>query len=197
MLSVLKGEPNIISLQDTFYEGDYFNMIMDYYPTGDLQTSIKRKYIQLGEDNYRIFINKLVDPIYRIHKKDIVHLDIKPANYLHNYINDDYTLIDFNLAKRTKQQNYYSLNNTEVCGTSGYISPEVYRGFYSKSSDIYSLGCILLNILQPGKTVDKIDFSKKILVSEISGLNRLIIECLQPNHNDRPTIYDIKNELQN
>ena len=129
ILSVIQNYKNIIHIEDSFSDKDMFYMMMNYYPRGDLQTHIRNKNVVIT--NYKDFVRKLINPLCVVHSHNIVHLDIKPSNYLLNYYNNDYTLIDFNLSKKVKSNSsYYELYHTDVCGTSGYISPEVYRGQY-------------------------------------------------------------------
>ena len=51
--------------------------------------------------------------------------------------------LDFNLSK-IHNSNYYEPEKIPtVIGTQPFIAPEIYEGYYCKSSDMYSLGCIL------------------------------------------------------
>lgn len=72
-----------------------------------------------------------------MHNKDIVHLDLKPANIL---VDGDgiVRLCDFGLARKT---NGYKLES--ICGTRPYMSPEMLLSLgYTYSTDIWVSNCI-------------------------------------------------------
>ena len=84
-----------------------------------------------------------------IHKKGVVHRDIKLDNILINKIEEEeyhIKLADFGLAD-------FISNNKDgklklKCGTPGYVAPEILRNEgYSQKCDIFSLGAVLYNLL--------------------------------------------------
>ena len=97
----------------------------------------------------KIFLN-IVKSLQLLHKKRIIHCDIKPENVL---IGNDFNirLIDFGYSE------YVSKNNNIIHSTSGsdtYCSPEIRRsymeGYDGIKSDIFSLG-VLLFVIRVGK----------------------------------------------
>lgn len=97
-------------------------------------------------------------------KNNIVHRDIKPGNVVYNYCSNkegyylpgcgDAYLIDFGTSVhelgdevRGKNDDIYQLlsrHTKSVCGTNGYIAPEVLLGDKATNdSDKWSLGCLL------------------------------------------------------
>jgi serine/threonine protein kinase len=109
-------------------------------------------------------IVSLIDSLIDCHQKNIVHFDLKPENIMINYdstLGYSLHIVDFGLAvdfdRRARYINY--------SGTVQYISPKVrflfiqsglMRGIdsnygtlekQSKMCDIYSLGCVIFNIL--------------------------------------------------
>lgn len=85
-------------------------------------------------------------------RKGIVHRDLKPENILLNSKvkgNFDIRIADFGFAMiiNDPKLKYYEDNNT-VCGTAGYIAPEVLDGKgYHLKSDIFAVGSILFSML--------------------------------------------------
>lgn len=80
-----------------------------------------------------------------MHKKEIVHRDIKPDNIL---VMDKETIqvciADLGFACSTKEEE--SLKRK--CGTPGYVGPEILKGHKaSTKSDIFSLGSLFYNLL--------------------------------------------------
>ncbi|MFH1436397.1 MAG: sigma 54-interacting transcriptional regulator, partial [Pseudomonadota bacterium] len=71
-----------------------------------------------------------------IHKRGLLHRDIKPDHLLVRGERDEWRIsfIDFGLASDAGSR------ETAICGTPGYIAPECFKGNYSPLSDLFSLG---------------------------------------------------------
>lgn len=85
-----------------------------------------------------------------MHKKHIVHRDIKIDNILINQVdtNDEYDvrIADFGLALFTLTDELI----TQKCGTPGHVAPEILKQEslgYSYKCDIFSLGSVFFNLL--------------------------------------------------
>jgi serine/threonine protein kinase len=177
---------NIIKINETYEDTDYFYTVMDYYERGDLYFNMKEKRLSI-KDNKKV-IKKLVEPLHIIHENNIVHMDIKLENYVLGNNYDNFVLIDFNLSK-IHNSNYYEPEKIPtVIGTQPFIAPEIYDGYYCKSSDMYSLGCMLYLIYT--NMVYKGDLS--LLQNEPKELQDLIRYLLNENYKLRPSVYDIK-----
>jgi serine/threonine-protein kinase len=88
------------------------------------------------------------------HGRGIVHRDLKPANiFLTGGPGDRPTvkLLDFGIAKLTDESTPGAFRTVsgEIVGTPAYMSPEQCRGkgAVDARSDIYSLGCVLYEML--------------------------------------------------
>lgn len=90
------------------------------------------------------FIVNYFLPVAELHlKTNLVHCDIKPANYVVSYKNSSrLSLIDFEMAVPSGS----SVNKTH--GTPLYMSPEVIRtGSATQAADAWSLGIMLWQLL--------------------------------------------------
>ena len=73
------------------------------------------------------------------HSQGIAHRDIKPENILVRRVGSNYKvkIIDWGLG--TLMGNSKA---NRVCGTPEYVAPEVLKGSYSLSCDLWSIGAI-------------------------------------------------------
>jgi len=75
-----------------------------------------------------------------IHARNILHLDIKPANILIS--KNTYQIADFGMASYLPVP-----RGMEPEGDRAYMAPEILFGNYGKPADIFSFGLVLLEIM--------------------------------------------------
>ena len=87
----------------------------------------------LKEPQVKAIIKNLLEAVAYLHKNNIIHRDIKPANILVNNTDtlNDIHLTDFGLSLYT----HASRNSAEVCGSPGYIAPEMFKKSYNEKID--------------------------------------------------------------
>lgn len=110
-----------------------FSYLQEHYPTG------------LPEAQARPIFLSLVQAVSFLHLNGVLHRDLKLTNIL---LTDtlQVRIADFGLA--TKLEDATIDQEMTMCGTPNYVSPEVVRRDpYGISSDIWSLGCILVALL--------------------------------------------------
>lgn len=91
----------------------------------------------------------LSDAIGYAHEQGVLHRDLKPSNILLEANGNPY-IVDFGLAKQASSDMTTLTKSGAVIGTPSFMSPEQAsgsRGNTGTSSDIYSLGAILYNML--------------------------------------------------
>lgn len=89
-----------------------------------------------------------------VHKRGIIHRDIKLDNILINRIEEteyNVKIADFGLATFGGKMGPNGQGETLLtvkCGTPGYAAPEILRDLgYSFKSDIFSLGAVYFNLM--------------------------------------------------
>lgn len=110
----------------------------------------------------RFYWKEMLECVQAVHDEDIVHSDLKPANFL--LVQGRLKLIDFGISNAIDVENTVNVHRDSHVGTPNYMSPESLedtnasaRGAGSsalgkmmklgKPSDVWSLGCILYQMV--------------------------------------------------
>jgi len=135
--------PNIVTIYDIGLAGDEMYISMEYIEGGDLKERLESHILP---DDVLDYLVKISSALNEAHKKGVIHRDVKPANIL---FRDDNTplLTDFGIAKQVEDDK--DLTSTGIfLGSPNYVSPEQAEGAHLDGrADIYSLGCILYEML--------------------------------------------------
>ncbi|RLV90873.1 Mitogen-activated protein kinase MKC1 [Spathaspora sp. JA1] len=151
----LTGEFNEIYLYEELMECDMHQIIRSGQP--------------LTDSHYQSFIYQVLCGLKYIHSADVLHRDLKPGNLLVN-ADCELKICDFGLARgfsENPEQNSGFM--TEYVATRWYRAPEIMLSFssYTKAIDIWSVGCILAELLG-GKPIfrgkDYVDQLNQILL---------------------------------
>jgi len=160
---------NIIRILDMFppkgidFEDIY--MVTDLMET-DLHRVIYSKQ-PLTEEHHQYFVHQMLRGLVYLHSANVVHRDLKPSNLLVNK-NCDLKICDFGLARVLSSDEEDKHGRTDYVVTRWYRAPEVVllASEYTKSIDVWAVGCILCELVQrkpifAGK--DHLDQIKKII----------------------------------
>ncbi|XP_067256970.1 serine/threonine-protein kinase 33 isoform X1 [Chanodichthys erythropterus] len=144
---------HIIHLEEVFETPKRMYLVTELCEGGDLK-DLLQKNKHFSEEETRHIIKSLSEAIVYLHKKDIVHRDLKLENILvkschHGNDNDmvNIKVTDFGLS--VQKGGVGSENMLQAtCGTPMYMAPEVINGHeYSQQCDLWSIGVIMYMLL--------------------------------------------------
>ncbi|WVR08352.1 hypothetical protein IAU60_005407 [Kwoniella sp. DSM 27419] len=141
---------NIISVLDIIRPTSYDDFKEVYLVQELMETDLHRviRTQDLSDDHCQYFLYQTCRALKALHSAEIIHRDLKPSNLLLN-ANCDLKVCDFGLARSTKTGVPAEGFMTEYVATRWYRAPEVMLSFrmYTKSIDVWSIGCILAEML--------------------------------------------------
>ncbi|KAM4617122.1 serine/threonine-protein kinase 33 isoform 2-T3 [Discoglossus pictus] len=155
-VTILKSvnHEHIIHLEEVFETPKRMYLVMELCEDGELKEILRRKK-RFSETETRHVIRSLASALAYLHKKDIVHRDLKLENILVK--SDDSTnkeeiklnikVTDFGLAVQKGGVGSENLLQS-TCGTPVYMAPEIINAHdYSRQCDIWSVGVIMYMLL--------------------------------------------------
>jgi len=173
LLKKLRGNPAIIQMFDSEVDrsrnaiflvmevGEVdLNHVLQQQATisGHRDTMSSRRILNMNF--IRLTWQQMLSAVHSIHEERIIHGDLKPANFL--FVRGALKLIDFGIAKAMLNEDTTNIYRDSQIGTLNYMSPEAIldtdtgddgsrRMKLGRASDIWSLGCILYQMVY-GKT---------------------------------------------
>ena len=207
---------NIVKYYDSFIDKEKFYILMEYCNGKNLKDFLdeyKKNNTLIKENIIYNIIKQISLGIKKIHEMNIVHRDIKPENIFMNE-NKEIKIGDFGISKQLSSYTKQIANNKG--GSLYYTAPETLeKGLYSTKSDIWSMGCILYEILTLNtyfidkfknqiKTIDstynnkwkelinlllQIDYNKRLNIAQVcSFIEEEISKCIINNNNNENKI---------
>lgn len=165
------------------------------YVDGESLTDILAAEGKLSEERALNIFSQVCDALAHSHMKGIVHRDIKPSNIIISKTEsgaDMVHVVDFGIARCvydevTKTQALTKA--VDIFGSPSYMSPEQFLGQeVTGQSDIYSLGCVLYEMLTGAPPFTE-ENPVKLILQQISEppdfskipvkFQRLLNQCLE------------------
>ena len=146
-ISASLDHPNLVTIYDfTEIEGRQI-IVLKYMSGGSLKDLLNREGKLSLEHSFQL-MGQICNALDYAHSKSIIHRDLKPGNILLDDIGAAH-ISDLGFAKVVRDNASLSMSvSGGIVGTPAYMSPEIWRNKkIGPQSDIYSLGCILYEML--------------------------------------------------
>jgi serine/threonine-protein kinase len=138
------SHPNIVNIFDVGQEGEIHYIVMEYIAGHNLKELINKEAPLPLNQAFRITL-QISEALRHAHEHNIVHRDIKPHNILMT-TEGMVKVTDFGIARAITASGYTQTG--VIMGSVQYFSPEQAKGIpVGPQSDLYSLGCILYEML--------------------------------------------------
>lgn len=196
---------NIVKWHTSFIQDNELIIVLEWAEAGDLGNILKQRSEQgqyFSSEHVWDLFKQICSALKHMHERRMMHRDLKPSNV---FVKADGTLKlgDLGLSR------YFSSGTLlahTIVGTPYYMSPECIRGEpYNFSSDIWSLGCLLYELIalrnpfykenqtlyMLGKNITSCNYDPLPLDTP-QGLKDLVSAMLQQSPQSRPSINQVQ-----
>lgn len=175
------NHPNIIKLEEYKETKDLYIITMEYANGGNLDEYLEKyKKINkkcLSEEIIQYLMRQIIDALYYIHQKKVIHRDLKLENIMLNYNNEidrqnlnilksQIKIIDFGTAIQAETAR-------TIVGTAPYMDPNILKNrnntkdgirlkeeySYDDKADIWSIGTACYEMLMGKVVLNSYDFN--------------------------------------
>lgn len=148
ILRMVAGHPYIIDLHDVFESSTFIFLVFELCRNGELFDHLTN-VVTLSEKKTRYIMKQVFEALRHVHRKGIVHRDVKPENIL---LDDQLNvkLTDFGFAKLLQPGEKLF----DIYGTPGYFAPELLKAAmhedtdgYGQAIDLWACGVVMYTLL--------------------------------------------------
>ncbi|KAI9620961.1 hypothetical protein KEM48_007890 [Puccinia striiformis f. sp. tritici PST-130] len=140
--------PNIVQYLGFEETLNNCNIFLEYVEGGSIGSCVS-KHGKLEQEVVKSFTKQILGGLEYLHSSNIMHRDLKADNVLVDLIGRC-KISDFGISKRSNEA-YLTSQYTPMQGTVFSMAPEVFNQpmacRYSAKADIWSLGCLVLEML--------------------------------------------------
>eukprot|EP01017_Pseudomicrothorax_dubius_P037265 TRINITY_DN5442_c0_g2_i4.p1 TRINITY_DN5442_c0_g2~~TRINITY_DN5442_c0_g2_i4.p1 ORF type:complete len:529 (-),score=76.26 TRINITY_DN5442_c0_g2_i4:85-1671(-) len=191
--------PRVLSLEEYYRDKTNIVMILEYMEGGSLYDQLTKYKKVLTTEEIAKVMQALLEALAFLHVNGVIHRDVKLENVLVATSNDvtDIRLADFDVACTTEKT-----TNVRVCGTPGYMAPEMFQGRLSPKVDIFAAGMLFYSLVTGSSVItgkgaeevlaknklfheDSVDFSKLRRIGS-TGVE-LLSKMIAANPANRPS----------
>jgi hypothetical protein len=193
------NHPHVVTLYGTVDDW----LVMEYVPGGNLDGRPRmspKKAAHVGA--------KIAGALAALHDKDLVHLDVKPANIVGGG-DGAVKLTDFGAAYRIGGRDTATRNGAISC-TFAYAAPEVIKGQPGAKADVFSLGATIYALVAghpPRQEADggesdedsvawELAHTDVPLTADVGPLRELLQEMLRLDPRARPKMRQVQKRLE-
>jgi len=175
------NHPHILALYDSGQAAELLYYVMPYIEGETLRGRLQREQQLPIVDTVRI-ASEIAEALGYAHSRGVVHRDIKPENIM--FSAGRALVADFGIARALTAAALEPLTDTgAIVGTPAYMSPEqATGGQLDARSDIYSLGCVVYEML-----TGSVPFTG---LTAQAVMARHSIDIAPPIRSVRPTVTD-------
>lgn len=204
----MKGlrHPNIVKYYGTGKLGNDYYILMEYCSSGSIAQLVRRK--ALTEAITKGYTSQVLKGLHFLHQNGVIHRDIKGSNILVNG-NGNAKLSDFGTATIFEKDREVRTTQEELglAGSAYWMAPEVVvHGTHYAASDVWSLGCTIIEMLTGSRPYAGLDvFKAFIAIADCSQLPTLpetyssvtvqcrafLNRCLVWDHTKRATVEEL------
>jgi serine/threonine-protein kinase len=141
------AHPNIVTVHDfgsAMHDGQLLAyLVMELLPGKPLSAAVEAGRLPLPNALY--IAGCVADALDAAHEAGLTHRDIKPSNIMVRP-SGRAMVVDFGITKGSDDR--HDITTTGVLiGTPAYMAPECFGGTFDYRSDLYSLGCVLYEMV--------------------------------------------------
>ena len=136
------NHPNVVRVLDATFVDGVPLIVMELLEGQSLSGLLKKSH-PVPLPAVTNIVRQIAEGLSHLHSLGLAHADLKPANVMVSEDASRAILVDLGLSHNLDRR-----GRTRVCGTPGYMAPEIWDGQRpSYESDVYALGCLCYELI--------------------------------------------------